>query len=85
MPTISLNGFEMYFEDRGSGEPLVLLHGGMGIGDDWRHVFPHDPDGHRVVVPDLWGHGRSTSPDEAFSIRRVASATVSTAMPRKQR
>jgi pimeloyl-ACP methyl ester carboxylesterase len=73
MATISLNGFEMYYEDRGRGEPLVLLHGGMGIGDDWRHVFPHDPDGHRVVVPDLRGHGRSTSPDEAFRIRRCAA------------
>jgi pimeloyl-ACP methyl ester carboxylesterase len=73
MATISLNGFEMYFEDRGRGEPLVLLHGGMGIGDDWGHVFPHDPSGHRVVVPDLRGHGRSTSPDEAFSIRRCAA------------
>jgi pimeloyl-ACP methyl ester carboxylesterase len=73
MPTISLNGFKMYFEDRGSGEPLVLLHGGMGIGADWRHVFPHDPAGYRVVVPDLRGHGRSTSSGEAFSIRRCAA------------
>jgi pimeloyl-ACP methyl ester carboxylesterase len=72
MPTIAVNGFEMYFEDRGSGEPLVLLHGGMGIGGDWRHVFPSDPNGYRVVVPDLRGHGRSTSPDEPFSIHRCA-------------
>jgi pimeloyl-ACP methyl ester carboxylesterase len=63
----------MYFEDRGAGEPLVLLHGGMGIGDDWRHVFPRDPAGYRVIVPDLRGHGRSTSPQEAFSIRGCAS------------
>jgi len=72
MPTAALNGFEMYFEDRGAGEPLLLLHGGMGIGDDWRHVFPRDPEGYRVIVPDLRGHGRSTSPDEAFSVRRCA-------------
>jgi len=72
MPTIAVNGFEMYFEDRGSGEPLVLLHGGMGIGGDWRHVFPRDPAGYRVVVPDLRGHGRSTSPGEPFSIHRCA-------------
>jgi pimeloyl-ACP methyl ester carboxylesterase len=73
MTMVALNGFEMYFEDRGNGEPLLLLHGGMGIGDDWRHVFPHDPAGYRVIVPDLRGHGRSTSPDEAFSIRRCAA------------
>jgi pimeloyl-ACP methyl ester carboxylesterase len=72
MSTIGIGGFEMYFEDRGSGQPLVLLHGGMGIGADWRHVFPEDPPGYRVVVPDLRGHGRSTSPDEPFTIRRCA-------------
>ena len=72
MTTIAVNGFEMYFEDRGSGEPLLLLHGGMGIGADWRHVFPQDPPSYRVVVPDLRGHGRSTSPDEPFTIRRCA-------------
>jgi len=72
-----INGFEMYFEDRGAGEPLLLLHGGMGIGDDWRHIFPHDPDGYRVIVPDLRGHGRSTAPDEAFTIRRCAGDVLS--------
>ena len=77
MPTTAVNGFEMYFEDRGAGEPLILLHGGMGIGDDWRHVFPRDPDGYRIIVPDLRGHGRSTSPDEAFTIRRCAGDVLS--------
>lgn len=73
MPTIELNGFEMYFEDRGHGEPLLLLHGGMGVGADWRHVFPGDPDGYRVIVPDLRGHGRSTNPSNTFTFRQCAS------------
>src|SRR5215471_7723583 len=72
MPATELNGFEMYFEDRGRGEPLLLLHGGMGIGADWRHVFPVDPDGYRVIVPDLRGHGRSTNPARVFTFRQCA-------------
>lgn len=72
MPSIEINGFEMYFETRGEGEPLVLLHGGMGIGRDWRHVFPSDPDHYRLIVPDLRGHGRSTSPAEPFTFGRCA-------------
>ena len=72
MPTTSMNGFEMHYEVRGDGEPLLLLHGGMGIGDDWCHVFPSDPPGYRVIVPDLRGHGRSTNPGGAFTFRQCA-------------
>ena len=72
MPTTTVNGFEMCFEVRGAGEPLLLLHGGMGIGADWRYVFPEDPPGHRVIVPDLRGHGRSTNPEGAFTFRQCA-------------
>src|SRR6266571_1459479 len=70
MPLVSLNGFEMYYEVRGEREPLLLLHGGMGIGNDWRHIFAADPDGYRVIVPDLRGHGRSTNPAKRFTFRR---------------
>jgi pimeloyl-ACP methyl ester carboxylesterase len=72
MPTMAVNGVELYYELRGEGEPLLLLHGGMGIGDDWRHVFPADPSGYRVIVPDLRGHGRSTNPGGAFTFRQCA-------------
>lgn len=72
MPSTSINHVDMYFEDRGSGEPLLLLHGGMGIGSDWRYVFPSDPDGFRVIVPDLRGHGRSTNPDAGWTVRQCA-------------
>src|SRR5213593_686140 len=72
MPTVDLHGFQMYVDDRGDGEPLLLLHGGMGIGSDWRHVFPSDPAGYRVIVPDLRGHGRSTNPDRTFTFRQCA-------------
>jgi pimeloyl-ACP methyl ester carboxylesterase len=76
MPTLTINGFAMHYEDRGSGQPLLLLHGGLGIGDDWRHVFPSDPNGYRVVVPDLRGHGRSTNPAGMFTIRQCARDVI---------
>jgi len=72
MPHVDANGFAMYFEVRGEGEPLLLLHGGTGIGADWRHVFPADPHGYQVVVPDLRGHGRSTNPSKQFTFRQCA-------------
>ena len=60
----------------GEGEPLLLLHGGSGIGADWAHVFPADPPGYRVVVPDLRGHGRSTNPSRQFTFRQCGRDVV---------
>lgn len=63
---------ELHYTDRGEGAPLLLLHGGLGIGDDWRHVFPADPPGFRVIVPDLRGHGRTRHDDVIFTIQACA-------------
>jgi pimeloyl-ACP methyl ester carboxylesterase len=72
--TIEVNGFQLYYEERGAGEPLLLLHGGTGAGADWQHVFTSgDPAGFRVIVPDLRGHGRSTNPSKAFTFRQAAA------------
>lgn len=76
MPILALEGIDMYYEARGDGPPLVLLHGGLGIGADWRHVFPSDPDGYQVIVPDLRGHGRSTNPGGRFTFRQCAADVI---------
>jgi pimeloyl-ACP methyl ester carboxylesterase len=70
--TVSVNGIEMYYEIRGHGEPLVLLHGGGGIGANWQLIFKEPPDGYQLIVPDLRGHGRSTNPSTAFTFRQAA-------------
>jgi pimeloyl-ACP methyl ester carboxylesterase len=71
--TIAINGIEMYFEERGDGAPLLLLHGGSGIGADWKHVFTDgDPAGFRVIVPDLRGHGRSTNAPGVLTFAQIA-------------
>lgn len=72
MPAADIDGFDMYYERRGDGPPLLLLHGGTGIGADWRLVFPDDPPDRHLVVPDLRGHGRSTNPSGPFTIRQCA-------------
>jgi pimeloyl-ACP methyl ester carboxylesterase len=71
--TLAINGIEMYFEERGDGAPLLLLHGGTGIGADWKHVFTvGDPAGVRVIVPDLRGHGRSTNAPGVLTFAQIA-------------
>ena len=70
---IDVHGIQRYLEERGDGEPLLLLHGGTGIGSDWNLVFAGGgPAGFRVIVPDLRGHGRSTNPSRAFTLRQAA-------------
>lgn len=69
---VEVNGCQLSYDVRGSGEPLLLLHGFMGVGANWQQVFPSEPSGYRVIVPDLRGHGRSTNPSGTFSFRQAA-------------
>jgi pimeloyl-ACP methyl ester carboxylesterase len=62
----------LFVRDTGSGEPLLLLHGFTGCGDDWRHVFAEPLAGYRVIAPDLPGHGRSPNPRHDFKFADVA-------------
>ena len=70
--TAIVNDIEMYYEIRGEGEPLVLLHGGGGAGVNWRLIFAEPPEGYQLIIPDLRGHGRSTNPSMKFTFRQLA-------------
>lgn len=62
---VDLNGARLYYYaagSRGSGEPVVLIHGFPTSGHLWTEVVPYVPVGHRVVVVDLLGYGRSDRP-----------------------
>src|SRR6266702_461591 len=69
---IDINGMEIYYEIRGTGEPLVLLHGGGGAGVNWSLLFKEPPAGFQLIVPDLRGHGRSNNPSGEFTFRQSA-------------
>lgn len=62
---------------RGAGEPLIFLHGFPTSGHLWSDVVPHIPAGHRLVVLDLLGYGRSDRPlERRVDIRAHATRTV---------
>jgi 2-hydroxymuconate-semialdehyde hydrolase len=50
---------------RGEGDPIILLHGFPTSSHLWENLVPLLPPGHRVVVPDLLGFGRSDIGDRA--------------------
>ncbi len=62
---VDLGGVRLYcyaFGERGVGEPIVLVHGAFTSSHLWQDVLPRLPKGHRVLVLDLLGHGRSDPP-----------------------
>lgn len=72
--TVSLNEMEMYYETDGSGEPLLLLHGGGGCHEDWSYAGREEFARHyQLIVPDARGHGRSTNPARRLTHRQCAS------------
>lgn len=54
-----VNGLDYYYEIRGEGEPLLLLHGGLGSIDMFGPVLPELASGRQVIAVDLHGHGRT--------------------------
>ena len=55
-----VNGLKMYYETRGSGEPVVLLHGAfMAITDDWRVWINELAKTRKVIAVEMQGHGRT--------------------------
>src|SRR5687768_4334245 len=69
---VKANGLSMYYEEYGSGEPLIFLHGGMGIGSNFEHLIPAFSEQFTVITPDSRGHGKTDNPGGEFSYRLMA-------------
>ena len=63
----------LYFTERGSGPPLLLIHGLMVTGDMFQPVMADLATRHRVIVPDLRGHGRSRGLGPPYTVARLAA------------
>jgi len=70
---VKLNGINLHYQERGTGEPLLLLHGFGMCGDgDWGDHATELAKTNRVILVDLRGHGWSTNPSGAFTMRQSA-------------
>ena len=67
-----VNGINLYYETHGTGRPMVLLHGGLGSGEMFGPTIGLLATNHRVIVPDLQGHGRTGDIDRPIDIRLMA-------------
>ena len=69
---LELYGDRVAYQDVGSGEALLLLHGMAGSSETWRAVIPQLSRRYRVVAPDLIGHGQSAKPRGDYSLGAFA-------------
>ncbi len=68
-----VNGIEMYYAVYGSGEPILLIHGGLGHADIWANQAIALSKDHKVIVADSRGHGRSTRNEQPYGYDLMAS------------
>lgn len=65
---------ELYYEDHGSGRPVVLIHGWPLSGRSWEHQVPALIEaGYRVVTYDRRGFGRSSQPWSGYDYDTLTS------------
>ncbi|RRH96433.1 alpha/beta fold hydrolase [Mesorhizobium tamadayense] len=68
-----VNGIQMYYAVFGKGDPVLLIHGGLGHADIWASQVVTLSKTHKVIVADSRGHGRSTRTGEPYGYDLMAS------------
>lgn len=62
MSCADVDGLALWHEENGSGDPPILLHGGMGAAEMFDPILDQLAAGRRVITVDLPGHGHIASP-----------------------
>jgi pimeloyl-ACP methyl ester carboxylesterase len=68
-----VNGIQMYYAVFGTGDPILLIHGGLGHADIWASQVATMSKTHKVIVADSRGHGRSTRTEQPYGYDLMAS------------
>ncbi|MBM2713848.1 alpha/beta fold hydrolase [Mesorhizobium caraganae] len=68
-----VNGIQMYYAVFGAGDPILLIHGGLGHADIWASQVATMSKTHKVIVADSRGHGRSTRTEQPYGYDLMAS------------
>ncbi len=73
---VEISGLSVYYEVHGGGEPLgeplILLHGGVGAIEMFGEVMPLLAEGRRVIAVDLQAHGRTADIDRPLGYKAMA-------------
>lgn len=66
---------KLFFREYGSGQPMIILHGLLGMSDHWIPLAKKFPENFHVIVPDLRNHGQS-SHDSEFNYEAMQSDII---------
>lgn len=76
MEEININNIKLAYERRGTGTPLVLLHGFPLDHHIWDEVVPQLENTFDLIIPDLRGFGESTTVDTPYTVDDYASDII---------
>ena len=68
----SVNGLALYYEIHGSGRPLILLHGGLGVNTMFGDVLWQLADSFQVIAVELQAHGHTADIDRPIRYELMA-------------
>jgi pimeloyl-ACP methyl ester carboxylesterase len=67
-----VNGLNIYYEIHGTGQPLILLHGGVGAIEMFGEVLQLLAAGRQVIALELQGHGHTADIDRPLTYEHMA-------------
>ncbi|HET8770463.1 MAG TPA: alpha/beta hydrolase [Gemmatimonadaceae bacterium] len=70
---VMIDGVNYYYEIHGAGQPLLLLHGGLGSGDMFDPVLGLLTKSRQVILVDIQGHGRTPLGNRPFSLEAMGN------------
>ena len=72
MTYAKIGELDLYYDEHGEGDPLVLLHGGIHAGEIFGAILPALSAGRRVITVDLQGHGHTADIDRPLRAELMA-------------
>ena len=76
----SVNGLEMYYEIYGTGDPIILLHGGLGGIVEFQQVIPVLSQTRQVIAVELQAHGHTADIDRPLKFEFLADDVAAIAV-----
>lgn len=67
MPQLPIRGIQLNYDDQGSGDPIVFVHGHPFDHSMWKYQVPRFSKEYRLIMPDLRGYGKTgVTPDRVM-------------------